>query len=101
MQISENQSLQERFNKLATEWKQETSHISTLGKRYKHKAYGEILSMGESAVPLILNELRRDTDWWFDALEKLTNRNPARNAQTFYEGVDEWISWGIAQELIK
>ncbi len=94
------ETVEERFSRLCKEWKKETSHISVLEKRYRHPSYREILTIKEAAIPLILKEMRRDPDWWFDALERLTKKNPAKNAETFYEGVDEWISWGIANEII-
>lgn len=89
-----------RFFNLARQWKDETGHYSVIGKRYRHPAYKAILELKEEAIPLILAELRRNPDRWFDALEKLTGEDPASNAETFYEAVDDWIAWGIANEYL-
>jgi len=40
------------------------------------KPYQRIVGMGLSAVPLILEELRREPDQWFWALEAITEENP-------------------------
>lgn len=89
-----------KFRKLAQQWKSETGHFSVVGKRYKHPAYKAIIDIGSAAVPLILEEMRREPDRWFDALERITKTNPAANSKTFYEAIDDWISWGAAHQLI-
>jgi hypothetical protein len=89
-----------KFRALASEWKRATAHLSVLNKRYKHPSYQAILQLGPAIVPFVLNELRREPDFWFEALEELTGANPAKGAQTFYEAVDRWIAWGIANEQI-
>jgi hypothetical protein len=89
-----------KFNRLAKEWKRVTGHLSVIGRRYQHRSYLAILDMKEEALPFILEELRREPDRWFDALERLTKQNPAKKAQNFYEAVDLWIAWGIANDLI-
>lgn len=88
------------FRELADQWKQATEDYSVIGKRYRHPAYKSILDMQHRAVPMILNELRREPDHWFAALEQLTGKNPARQAKTFYEAVDLWIAWGISEAII-
>ncbi len=88
------------FKNLVKRWRRDTSDYSVMARRYAHPAYKAILDMKEKAVPLILNELRQNPDRWFDALERLTNQNPAKSAKTFYEAVDIWIAWGISEDLI-
>ena len=92
--------LAEKFYSLATQWKRETGRFSIIAMRYDNPAYKAILDMRELAIPLILNELKRNPDRWFAALEKLTGENPAKDAVNFYEAVDRWVAWGIANEYI-
>ncbi|MGA2281635.1 MAG: hypothetical protein ABSG80_15185 [Verrucomicrobiota bacterium] len=92
--------LAERFYSLVKKWKNETGHFSVIARRYENPAYKAILDMRESAIPMILNELKRNPDRWFSALEKLTGENPAKDAVNFYEAVDRWVAWGIANEYI-
>jgi hypothetical protein len=93
-------ALAKEFASLVRDWKRDTEDYSVIAKRYRHHAYKAILDMKERAVPMILNELRREPDHWFAALEQLTGKNPARQAKTFYEAVDLWIAWAISEDLI-
>src|SRR5208282_3901696 len=86
-------ALTENFNSLVNQWRLETKHFSVIARRYENPAYKAILDMQAPAIPLILQELRRDPDRWFAALEKLTGENPAKDAINFYEAVDRWIAW--------
>ena len=60
------------------------------------RSYQSIIGMGDPAIPLLLEELQREPDQWFWALEAITLENPvpveARGK------VDEmaraWIEWG-------
>jgi hypothetical protein len=88
------------FRGLASNWKRATGHFSVLSRRYRHPSYRAILNMGQSVVPFILRELRREPDRWFDALERLTGANPAKGATNFYEAVDCWIAWGVANRYL-
>ena len=85
-----------KFRKLAEQWKDETIHISSLTEMENHGAYQEIIGMGQPAVPLLLQELVNDPDWWFMALDTLVDEPP------HLEGADgdltklsaKWIEWG-------
>ena len=49
----------ERFNELADQWETETVFLSNIGRACQHPAYQKIISMGEPAVPLILQRDER------------------------------------------
>jgi hypothetical protein len=90
-----------RFYSYVNAWKRDTGHFSVIAQRYQHPSYKAIVEgIGTAAVPLILEELRRNPDRWFSALVTLTGENPAENVSTFYEAVDKWISWGIANQYL-
>ncbi len=59
------------------------------------KPYQRIVGMGLSAVPLILEELRRDPDQWFWALEAITEENPVppEAAGKVREMARAWVDW--------
>jgi len=99
--FSDEFALEKIFTRLAKTWKKETGHFSLISKRYQHPAYKSILEMKDDAIPLILNELRRDPDRWFSALQELTGQNAAEGAQNFYEAVDRWVAWGTSHGYIK
>src|SRR6266446_6490541 len=89
--------LHQIFRGLAKKWKDETGDYSIVARRYKHPSYRAILDLGPEVIPEVLKALRREPDRWFDALRRLTNQDPAKQAQTFYEAVDLWIAWGMAE----
>jgi hypothetical protein len=94
-QASEEQLAQ--FHSLAERWKKETAHQSNVAKRALHPAYQEIIGMGESVVPLLLTELRREPDDWFWALHAITRANPVPAASNGNVDAmaEAWIQWGV------
>ena len=64
--------------------------------------YQQIIGMGERAVPLILEELSREPDHWFWALEAITQENPvpcdaAGNVRLMAEA---WVAWGAHEGYV-
>ena len=88
------ESIERRFNQLREKWQKETGHYPLVEPRYSHPAYQEILAMGKSVVPFILNELRTRPDRWFAALRVLTKENPGESCRSFDDLVSAWIEWG-------
>ncbi|HYR74910.1 MAG TPA: hypothetical protein VEM96_03640 [Pyrinomonadaceae bacterium] len=90
--------LEQLFESLATQWREETEHMSNLNKACKHFAYQQIIGMGKVAprfiVPLILRELELRPDHWFWALHEITNEDPAQPDDDFDGAVDAWLTWG-------
>jgi hypothetical protein len=63
------------------------------------RPYQRIIGMGMPVVPLILEELEREPDQWFWALEAITEENPV---PTEANGVvrlmaKAWVDWGREQ----
>src|SRR4029079_1399682 len=67
---------EERFRLLASEWKHQSRFMSNTAQMAMLHSYQKIIGMGMIAVPLILDELRREPDQWFWALESITDENP-------------------------
>ncbi len=88
-----------RFQQLVRRWKQDTAHISNIGKKALHPAYQELIGMGHAAVPLILAELRREPDDWFWALHAITGANPvpAEIRGNIRLMMEAWLQWGADQ----
>jgi hypothetical protein len=42
------------------EWRKATKHISSVDEMVLHPNYLKIIAMGESAIPLLLRELKKD-----------------------------------------
>jgi hypothetical protein len=92
----------ERFQRLATEWKQRSRLLSNTAQMAMLPPYQKIIGMGPDAVPLILEELRREPDQWFWALEAITEENPVppEAAAKVRQMADAWIEWGRQQGLV-
>lgn len=68
-----------------------------------HPAYQGIIGLGMPVVPILLEELRTDPDWWFYALMAITGENPCTEAM--HGRLDllsqAWVNWGIERGIIK
>jgi hypothetical protein len=96
------ESVEQRFQRLAAEWKSQSRFLSNAAQMAMLKPYQRIIGMGMPAVPLILQELEREPDQWFWALEAITLENPAppEAAGRVPDMAQAWIEWGTAQGLI-
>jgi hypothetical protein len=65
-----------RFHDLARQWKEATIFTSSGTEMALHPAYQQIIGMGKDAIPLILEELQREEDHWFWALQSITGDDP-------------------------
>lgn len=95
-------NLRARFERLATAWKAQSRFLSNTGQMAMLKPYQRIIGMGMPAVPLILEELRKDPDQWFWALEAITEENPVppEAAGRVREMAQAWIDWGHRQGFL-
>jgi hypothetical protein len=58
-------------------------------------AYLQIIDMGKEALPLLFNELRREPDHWFVALQAITGTNPIPSAARgdVEKMTQAWLTW--------
>ena len=84
----------ERFRRLADQWRKETQYISSLTQMAMHPAYQKIIGMGQQAVPLILREMQQHGGHWLWALHVITDEDPVQPNATFREAVQAWLEWG-------
>jgi len=85
------------FQALADQWKQDILGISSVSDIVMHPAYQRIMAMGKRALPLILQQLRRELDHWFYALEFITGsegKDVAKSADTLEDARSAWLEWG-------
>ena len=87
-----------RFRDLARRWKEETVYSSSLTEITQHPVYQQIITLGRDVIPLILDELRREPDYWFAALKALTGADPVAPADRgkVRRMADAWIDWAKA-----
>jgi len=88
--------LEQKFNELARKWKRETINVSSIQQMVLHPCYQEIIAMGPRAVPLILNQLKQEPDFWFWALRALAREDPVtEDIQGDLTAMTKaWLDWG-------
>jgi hypothetical protein len=84
-----------RFEQLALKWRKETSFHSSIDKKIFHPAYREIVEMGDSVVPFLLQDLAKKPDHWFEALSEITGENPIpEEASGIMDDMAKaWLDW--------
>ena len=86
----------EKFGRLAAEWKSQSEFLSSPTAIAGLPAYQAIIEMGQAAVPLILDELRREPDHWFVALKRITGEDPMPDDARgeINRMAAAWLDWG-------
>jgi len=94
-------SLAEKFRQLTNEWKQNRGFSSSLSVVKNDPSYQEIIRMGRSVLPFIMDELEKRPDFWFAALREITGENPVlpENAGRLHEMAAVWLQWGRANNV--
>lgn len=101
--ISRGSQIESQFNKLASEWKDETGLFSTTYQKIVNDLYFDIVAMGPEVVPFILKDLQNNGPaHWHTALKALTKENPVPNEyMSNNKRIKEyWIEWGKNKNLI-
>lgn len=95
-------TLSEIFSDLAVQWKEDTWFLSSSAQVSRHPAYRKIIEMGDSAIPLILEDLQRAPDQWFVALSEITRSNPVTedDSGAVDKMRDAWLQWGQKNNYI-
>jgi len=85
-----------QFLIFASQWKHDTLFESSPWRMAAHPAYQRIIGMGWRAVPLILQQLRGEADFWFEALVAITGEQPVppEHAGNMEAMREDWLCWG-------
>lgn len=94
--------LEKKFNELAKRWRKETGGYSTTIHRTRNDNYLDIIGMGDRAVRFILSDLKKEADYWFEALRHITKANPVpkEHLGDIEKMRIDWINWGEKNNLI-
>jgi hypothetical protein len=100
--LAQQASPRERFERLRDQWKEQSRYLSNTAQMALLTPYQRIIGMGMAAVPFILEELRRDPDHWFWALEAITEENPvsSQEAGRVPPMTAAWLRWGVERGFI-
>jgi len=85
-----------RFFNLKGQWEKETAMLSSITEIAMHPAYQQIIGMGPSAIPLILNEMQITPGLWFWALKSISGEDPVSKEHigNVKEMTEDWLTWG-------
>jgi len=90
-----------QFESLKAAWKEGTRFLSSF--MTEHWAYQAIIKLGMPVVPILLEEMRDEPDWWSPALTSITGENPC--TQDMAGRLDlisqAWVSWGLERGILK
>lgn len=91
--------LPQRFGELAASWHEECCYLSSVREMALHPAYQQIIGMGPAVLPYLLDELEREPDHWFWALEAITGEDPVRpeHQGLIHEMAQDWLRWAKGQ----
>ena len=90
-------ALHRQFTELVTSWRAETAGLSSPRAIAGHPAYQRIIELGETAIPLILQDMKENGGWWYPALRTLTGENPVPESAKGNPPLNDeaWLQWGL------
>ncbi|WP_156777979.1 hypothetical protein [Chlorobium ferrooxidans] len=90
--------LEKRFAELADQWEEETRYSSKMRDIINNPSYVKIKMLGKGVIPMILQRLQRNRNYWFDALKYISATDPTKGRQVddIDQLADIWIEWGDA-----
>ncbi len=93
------ESIEAKFQRLATVWRAETAYVSSSSDLVAHPAFQEIVGMGPAVIPLVLRELANRTGHWHRALRRIIGADPVppEDRGNFDRIAETWLRWGKEQ----
>lgn len=87
------------FAELANELAAAAQGLSSTRRAARHPAYGEILAIGDAAIPWLIERLESpgDRPLWLRLLGSLTPFEPGAGRATISDAALAWIEWGKAR----
>jgi hypothetical protein len=84
----------EKFRALAADWTAAQAGSSTV--HVEHPAYQQIIGMGASALPMLLDDLERTGRPWYWALKCIAGADPVPEADRgrAKRMIFHWLAWG-------
>lgn len=103
LSVSRQSGIKQRFYFLSMRWKADTQYLSSINEMVLHPAYQQIVGMGPAAIFLLLLELKKDPDYWFEALKAITGIDPVveNDMGNLSKMVESWLDWGRVNGYIK
>jgi hypothetical protein len=96
------ETVAERFHRLAAEWSKEVQNVSSLTAMTAHPKYRQIVDLKWDVVPFMLIDLQENHGFWFPALREITGIQPfdPSEAGNSKRMINAWVRWGKRKQLI-
>lgn len=91
-----------RFSRLKERWERETAFKSSISEIAIHPDYQQIIGMGTTVIPFILQAMNEKPGQWFWALKSITGEDPVppENRGDIKAMTQSWIKWGKEHDYI-
>jgi hypothetical protein len=98
---SADETLEQKFRRVADQWKAAVGSISNLDDIRGAAGYAELVALGRPVIPLILNELDSDPFYWFEVLAEITgvDPTPADQAGDVDAMTAAWKAWSRKKRI--
>jgi len=102
-----NKELRYKFDELKKEWKENTIIHSNFYLMFHDPSYQAIIALDRPVLPLLFEELQREPDWWFYAIEEITGESPEVEDMKRMLGydllhlTDMFLKWGKTKGLVR
>lgn len=92
---SSTETIEQRFRRLETLWREETGHLSSSSKIVGHPAFREIIRMGTAVVPFMLRDLEQQPRLWVWVLPEITGEDPVpiSDCGDIAQMTVAWLRW--------
>ena len=88
------EALRQLFGVLRDQWRHDTRFVSSTTQINDHPAYRRIIALGAPMTPLIIEDLRKETDHWFHALRSITGHTPDVEQPASMKALrSAWLRW--------
>jgi hypothetical protein len=95
-------SLELKFQTLADELRKDTAHLSSVTKQVMHPSYQRIIGLGPAVLPILFEQVRRQSGYWFWALNAITGEDPVppEDLGDVPKMSEAWLNWAKQHGLI-
>ena|SRR6266404_2101728 len=96
------ESVAHKFQELSRQWRTETAHLSSVTKQVMHPSYQRIIGLGPAVLPILLQEVRQQSGYWFWALNAITGEDPVppEDLGDVPKMSGAWLNWARQRGLI-
>lgn len=94
-----------KFELLATNWKNETAHQSSIRRMKDNFHYRKIVELGDEVIPMILEDLEHGDEpaFWYPALKEIAGGDDPVSLEhrgNVHEMTRAWVRWARENQIV-